>query len=107
MEYTRYWEGERTVSIRKIVEEKNVSFMDLVETKHKKSLQNKIKRMWGNEEYDICEVYATDASWGGIIAVWDKNTFKASIKYTGSRCILLEGCINKLNFECCVGVIYG
>ena len=25
----------------------------------------------------------------------------------GSRWVLIEGCINKYNFECCVGVIYG
>ena len=81
--------------------------MGLVESKHKNSLRNRMKRMWGNEEFDICEVYATDTNGGGVIAVWDTKTFNASNKHTGSRWILLEGCISEYNFECCVGVIYG
>ena len=55
------------MSIRRIVDEKNVSFMCLVETKHKHSIRNRMKRMWGNDEYDICEVYASDTSGGGVI----------------------------------------
>ena len=81
--------------------------MGLVESKHKNSLRNRMKRMWGNEDFDICEVHATDMNGGGVIAVWDMKTFNASIKDMGSRWILLEGCINEFSFECCVGVIYG
>ena len=81
--------------------------MGLVETKHRKSFQTRLKRIWGNDEYDFCEVFASDTYGGGMITVGDKQTFNASVKHTGSRWILIEGCINKYNFECCVGVIYG
>ena len=81
--------------------------MGLVETKHRKSFQTRLKRIWGNDEYDFCEVFASDTNGGGMITVGDKQTFNASVKHTGSRWILIEGCINKYNFECCVGVIYG
>ena len=57
--------GERSMSIRKLVEQKKVSFMGLVETKHKRSIRNRMKRMWGNEEYNICEVYASETN-GGV-----------------------------------------
>ena len=63
--------------------------------------------MWGNDDYDICEVYESETNEGGVIAVWDKQTFVSSIKHMGSRWILIEGCMKKNNFECCVGVIYG
>ena len=63
--------------------------------------------MWGNDEYDICEVYASDTNGGEVIAAWDTKTFRVSNKHTGNRWILLEGCIIKFNFDCCVGVIYG
>ena len=63
--------------------------------------------MWDNDEYDICEVYASDTNGGGVTAAWDTRTFSVSNKHTGSRWILLEGCIIRHNFECCVGVIYG
>ena len=99
--------GERSMSIRRIVDEKNVSFMCLVETKHKHSIRNRMKRMWGNDEYDICEVYASETNGGGVIATWDTKTFYVSNKHSGSRWILLEGRIESHNFECCVGVIYG
>ena len=42
-----------------------------------------------------------------MIVTWDKKKFSVSHKHSGSRWILLEGCINSYNFECCVGVIYG
>ena len=99
--------GERTMSIRKIVEEKKISFMGLVETKHKRSIRSRMKRMWGNDDFDTCEVYASETNGGGVIATWDTTTFKVSNKFSESRWILLEGCISRHNFECCVGVIYG
>ena len=99
--------GERSMSIRNLVEKKKVSFMGLLETKHKRFIRSRMKRMWGNHEYDICEVYASDTNGGGVIAAWDTRTFSISNKYSGNRWILLEVCINRYNFECCVGVIYG
>ena len=99
--------GEKTVSIRSIAEKNKVSLMGLVETKHRKSFQPRLKRLWGNDEYDFCEVLASDTNSGGLIAVWDNQTFTVSVKHKGSRWILIEGCINSHNFECCVGVFYG
>ena len=63
--------------------------------------------MWGNEEFEFCEVFASDTYGGGVIAVWDSKTFIATNKHTGDRWILIEGNIVEQNFECCVGVIYG
>ena len=99
--------GEKTLSIRSLVRKKNVSFMGLAETKHRKPFQSRFRRLWGNDDYDYCEVFASDTHGGGILAVWDKHTFHASVKHTGSRWILIEGRINSQNFECCIGVIYG
>ena len=42
-----------------------------------------------------------------MIAAWDKKTFNASQKHSGTRWIIIEGCINNHNFECCVGIVYG
>ena len=81
--------------------------MGLVETKHRKPFQPRLKRLWGNDNYDYCEIVASVTHGGGLIAVWDKQSFHASAKHTGSRWILIEGRINYLNFECCIGVIYG
>ena len=81
--------------------------MGLVERKHRKPFQSRLKRLWGNDEYDFCEIFASNTNSGGIIAVWDKQSFNASVKHTGCRWVLIEGCIKNYNFECCVGVIYG
>ena len=89
------------------MKKKNISFMGLVETKHTKSFQPRLKRLWGNDEYEFCEAFASNTNSGGIIAVWDKKSFTASVKHSGSRWVLIEGCIKKYSFECCVGVIYG
>ena len=94
------------MSIKKIVDKKKVSFMGLVETKHIRSSKSRMKRMWGNDEYNICEVYASETNGGGVIATWDTKIFSVSSKHSGITWILLEGCINSHNFECCVGVIY-
>ena len=81
--------------------------MGLVETKHRQLFQPRLRRLWGNDDYDYCEVLASETHGGGIIAVWDKQTFHASVKHKGGRWICIEGCIKDHNFECCVGVIYG
>ena len=99
--------GEKTVSIRSIVKNKNIVFLGLVETKHRKPFKSRVKRLWGNDEYDFCEVFASDNGSGGIIVVWDKHSFTASAKHMGGRWVLIEGSIIKFDFECCVGVIYG
>ena len=83
--------GEKSLSIRKIIQEKKITFMGLVETKHRNSIQFRLKRMWGNEEFEFCEVFATDMNGGGVIAVWDSKTFMASNRHTGNRWILIEG----------------
>ena len=99
--------GEKVLPIRALVQKKRVSFMGLVETKHKRPIRNRIKRMWGSDDFDICEIYASETNGGGLIVVWDKQSFVASNKHMGSRWILIEGCMPMNNFECCVGVIYG
>ena len=67
---------EKSMSIRKFLEQKKINVIGLVETKHRKSLRNRMKRMWGNDEYDICEVFASETYGDGLIAVWDKKNFR-------------------------------
>ena len=38
--------GEKTVSIRKLVETNSIRFMGLVETKHRKTISNRLRRIW-------------------------------------------------------------
>ena len=99
--------GEKTLSVKKIVGEKKISFMGLVETKHKRPARSRMKRMWGYDGFDICEVLASETNGGGLIATWDKSTFEVANRFTGDRWILLEGSLLSHMFECCVGVIYG
>ena len=99
--------GEKSLSIRGLVKKKKVSFMGLVETKHRHPFQNRFRRLWGNDEYDFCEIMASDTNAGGIIAIWDTQSFHASTKHIGSRWIIIEGQIVNHNFECCIGVVYG
>ena len=99
--------GEKVASIRKLIVRHKVSFMGLVETKHKRTLKSRIKRMWGNDDFQMCEVFAIDESGGGIVAVWDSKLLTVRNTKCGDRWILLEGSIQNENFECCIGVIYG
>ena len=99
--------GEKALSIRSIVKSKDIAFMGLVETKHRKPFKSRIKRLWGNDDYEFCEVFASDTNSGGLVVVWDKHSFNASNKHVGDRWVLIEGIIIKNNFQCCIGVIYG
>ena len=99
--------GEKIISIKKLIDTHKVSFMGLVETKHKKTITSRIKRMWGNDQYEMCEVFASDENGGGIVAIWDPSNFSITNKQYRDRWILLEGCITNANFECCIGVVYG
>ena len=67
MEFRGIGKGEKTMSIRSIVKKRNIAFMGLVETKHRKPFKPRMKRLWGNDEYDVCEVFASDTGSGGIV----------------------------------------
>ena len=99
--------GEKIVTIRRLIDTHKISFLDLVETKHKRTFTSRIKRMWGNDDYDMCEVYTSDTNGGGIVAIWDTTTLRVTKKLCGDRWILVEGCIINANFECTIDVIYG
>ena len=99
--------GEKIMSIRSLVNNKKIAFMGLVETKHKKSFKSRMRQIWGNDDYDMCEAFASETNSGGIVVVWDKHSFSASTKHGGNRWILVEGSMVKENFQCCIGVIYG
>ena len=94
------------MSIRKLIDRHKISFMDSW-TKHKRTLKSRIKRMWGNDIYDMCEVYASDTNGGGFVVIWDSTTLRVTNKLCGDRWILIEGCIINALFECTIGVIYG
>ena len=91
--------GEKIMTIRNLVENNKVTFMGLVEIKHKRTIRSRMKRMCGSDDCDVCEVYASDSYGGGVVAVWDPRSFSVSNKYSGDRWILLEGCINIVNFD--------
>lgn len=99
--------GEKAISIRKLVKENKISIMGLIETKHRKTLQTRMRRFWGNDAFEMCEVFANETHRGGIVAAWDLGNFVVSQKDLSERWIVLEGCVKSLNFECCVGLIYG
>ena len=63
--------------------------------------------MWGNDDYEVCEVYASDMCGGGVVAIWDPNTLTVTNKQYSDRWVLLEGRIKNANFDCCIGVVYG
>ena len=99
--------GEKIMTIRKMVDRHKISFMGLVETKHKKTIKPRIKRMWGHDDYEFCKVFASETFGGGVVAIWDPRTLRITSKHCRERWILLEACFTGVNFECCIGVVYG
>lgn len=99
--------GEKIATIRGLVLENKISFMGLVETKHRRPIRSRVRRIWGNDNFDVCEVFANDNLAGGIVTVWDPEYFVVNSKFVGDRWIILDGCIKHFMFECCVGVVYG
>lgn len=50
--------------------------------------------MWGNDDFDFCEVFANDNHTGGIVVVWDPGCFVVNQKHLGDHWILLEGSLS-------------
>ena len=55
--------------------------MGLVETKHRKTIKRRVKRLWGSDDYEWCESLATETYGGDIISVWDLGKFNISHKH--------------------------
>lgn len=62
--------GEKVTTIKKLVVNNNISLMGLVETKHRRSIKSRLKKMWGSDDYDMCELVASNTYSGGIVVVW-------------------------------------
>lgn len=99
--------GEKIPIIRKIIGRNKINFVGLVETKHRTSIKRRLKRLWGCDDVEFCESFASENYGGGIITFWDPSIFCVSHKHVSVRWIFLEGCVSMTNFECCVGVLYG
>lgn len=99
--------GEKCITIRNLIRMHKVAFLGLVETKHRNSFQSRVRRMWGNDSFDWCESLASETSSGGLLAIWDPTVFCAAQSYVGDRWIVLEGVMVKVNYNCCIGFVYG
>lgn len=71
--------GEKCLNIRKLVVEKKINFLGLIETKHRQPLRCRLKRMWGSDDFEYCESFASETYVGRIVTVWDQSIFRAHI----------------------------
>lgn len=94
------------MSIRKLVRNNNIGFLGLVETKHRISLKNRMRYLWGNDEFELYESFASETYAGGIVCAWDPGILNVSHKHVVVYWTILEGNLRKLNFDCCLGIIY-
>lgn len=94
-------------TVRNLVGKHRTSFLGVVETKHRRSFNNRLRRLWGNDDFGLCEVFASDTYAGGILTVWDTGVLNVENMYTGDRWIILEGIVVSSNFACCICVLYG
>lgn len=98
--------GENLTTITNLVVKNKISFLGLIEIKHRRSLKFRMRRIWGHDEYELCEIFASETYGGGLATAWDPGIFNVSRKHMGARWILLEGCNKEIIFECCVGLLY-
>lgn len=70
--------GEKNMSIQKLVGKYNIYFLGMVETKHRRPIKRRIKRLWGCDDFDWCESLASDTYGGGIVTIWDPAIFIVS-----------------------------
>lgn len=99
--------GEKCIYIRDLIRRNKASLVGLVETKHRHSFGRRVRRMWGNDDFEWCESLASETHSGGIVVIWDQTMFRISQKHIGDRWVILEGCMSNGNFNCCVGIVYG
>lgn len=45
--------GEKVATINKLIKQNNISFLGLVEMKHRKTLKCRMRRIWGNDDFDV------------------------------------------------------
>ena len=72
--------SEKLPIIKRIITQNTISFLGLVETKHKVSFSNKLRRIWANNDCDWCESLAAPGV-GSIIIIWDIGVFVAMNRF--------------------------
>lgn len=81
---------EKLSTINKLVRKSSFSFLGLVETKHKRTCDRKVRRIWNNDEFEWCEVLANDN--GRDCIVFEKTQI-----YKGERWVIIEGTLGSQN----------
>ena len=94
------------MAVRKLVREKLVSFMVLVETKHSDLNTHKIRRIWGNSDCEWRHVTTVGGS-SGLICVLDKEFLEEKNFLFGRRWLCVEGRLKSWNFEGAFLVVFG
>lgn len=99
--------GEKTISLKQLVNKHKVNIMGLIETKHRHTMASRIRRFWGSDDFEFCESFASETHGGGIVAIWDPLYFAVNSKHIEVRWIILEGTVKMVNMDCCIAIIYG
>ena len=92
--------------IRKLLREKKVSFLGLVETKCTGIRESSIRKFWGDNEFQWVEVDAINMS-GGLLCVWDKNFLSIKSIIQGSKWLCIRGFKQEMACSVALILVYG
>ena len=95
----------KDAAIRKLIGDFNPMFIGLVETKHSRVDDTKIKKWWAMGDCKWFHVAAEEGS-GGLVCIWSNVLFEESCIRSGRRWVCVEGLLKDQSFRCAILVVY-
>ena len=92
--------------IRKLVRDRQVSFLGVIETKTGNLSKYDVGRVWGKSNFCWGHVEAVNSS-GGILCIWDMDFLDEVEEHKGERWLCIKGTIKDKAFKCAICILDG
>lgn len=106
LEYKGFEGGGKMRVIRKMIKDKRINFVGLVESKCSSLNDDILKSLWGNLDCKRAIVDDVNRGWG-LCCLWDFEFMQNEEVLIGARWICVKGVLKERNFSCAIILLYG
>ena len=97
--------GRKSRVIKKLVAERKISFMGLMETKCSSIKESMVSRLWSSDEYKWATINATDTR-GHLLCIWGEDFMSLETIVRGDKWLCIKGFKQELSGSIAIILVY-
>lgn len=93
--------------VRSWITQKKLNWVGLIETKTVGCSRVLVNKLWDNPNIEFVSCDASTTMGGGLILLWNSESFMMTSHFKGKNWIIVEGLVVKEDWRTSLGLIYG